>query len=118
MGGLSVSGGSSRASAWRHTKIFDLDRTALLQRKAVDRSLFVIGYRLAIFLFRDAQAVDGEVGLLRYALIEVAGAALEVDARLGWEVGDPFAWNVIPSALTAMLVPPRCQTHLWASPGE
>lgn len=73
------------------TKVFDLYETAILQSRAADRSLLVIGHRLAVIALSNTQPVDREARLLRYPLVQVTTAALDVDARFRRELGNTFA---------------------------
>ena len=76
-----------------HTEVFDLYGAPVLQPGAVNGDVLVIGDGFAIFRFRDAQTVDGEAGLCRYPLVQVAAAPLEVDARLRGQLGYFLSWS-------------------------
>jgi hypothetical protein len=67
-----------------------LDGAASLQTDTFDRSLLVVWHELAI-LGRNTETMDIEVGLGCYALVEVARAALNVDARFRGQLRDTFA---------------------------
>ena len=67
-------------------------RRSILQPGGGDGQTLVVGNGFAIIGVRDAKSVDGEAGLTRYPLVQIARAALTIDARLGGEIGDLLAW--------------------------
>jgi hypothetical protein len=69
-----------------------LDCPAILQAYALDGGLLVVWHELAIF-GGDAETVNVKVGFSGNALVEVARAALNVNAGLGGQLGDAFAWE-------------------------
>lgn len=73
-----------------HTQVLDLNCVSILQLGACNRYTLVIGDRRSLAL-GDTQTVDGELGLGGNTLIQVGGAALNVDLGLLGKVGDRFA---------------------------
>lgn len=75
---------------WCRTQVLYLDYAAVFQAQAVDSRLLVIGDECAI-LFCNSQAVDVEACFGGDAVVEIAGAALDVDAGLFRQLGNAFA---------------------------
>lgn len=92
------------------TQIFDLYDTPIFQAKAVDSLALLIGHKGTIFL-GDAKSVDVELGFGGDAVVQVARAALHVDAGFLGQLGNSLACGT--GELNECLLM-NVEMYLWA----
>lgn len=87
-----------------------MDHTAILQIEAGDCGIFVVGHEFAVFRC-DAQSVNVKLALGGDAVVQMAGAALDVYRSVLGQLGNSLSYTTIQHARQKLLHTSRPETE-------